>query len=89
MRAYILVSGYVQKVGYRYFVKREAEKLDLTGYASNLANGQVEILVEGESENVNKIVGKCKKGPFLANVRDFKMEIKEGNKECKDFKIIV
>lgn len=42
-----LVSGYVQGVGFRYWVRQEAESLGLTGSATNLPDGRVEIVAEG------------------------------------------
>jgi acylphosphatase len=42
-----LVSGRVQGVGFRYWVRREAESLGLTGWATNLPDGRVEVVVEG------------------------------------------
>lgn len=42
-----LVSGEVQGVGFRYWVRRTAEPLDLAGSATNLSDGRVEVVVEG------------------------------------------
>jgi acylphosphatase len=41
------VSGRVQGVGFRYFVRRRAEPLGLVGTATNLRNGDVEVIAEG------------------------------------------
>jgi acylphosphatase len=41
------VSGQVQGVGFRYWVRREAESLGLSGSASNLPDGRVEVIAEG------------------------------------------
>jgi acylphosphatase len=45
-----VVSGRVQGVGFRYWVRREAESLALTGTATNLPDGGVEIVAEGSRE---------------------------------------
>lgn len=45
-----LVQGRVQGVGFRYWVRREAESLGLTGSASNLPDGRVEVVAEGPRE---------------------------------------
>jgi acylphosphatase len=42
-----LVSGMVQGVGYRWFVARHARSLGLSGYARNLPDGRVEVVVQG------------------------------------------
>lgn len=47
VRLTALVSGRVQGVGFRYWVRRRAEPLGLLGSATNLADGRVEVVVEG------------------------------------------
>lgn len=41
------VDGYVQGVGFRYWVRARAAEQQLTGSAANLADGSVEVVVEG------------------------------------------
>ena len=47
MQRYILISGKVQGVGFRYFTRQNAMKLGVHGYAKNLPNGKVEVVAEG------------------------------------------
>ncbi len=49
IRTCILVTGLVQGVGFRYFALRTASELGLTGYARNLATGEVEIEAQGRA----------------------------------------
>jgi acylphosphatase len=42
-----LVNGRVQGVGFRYWVRQEAESLGLGGSAANLPDGRVEVVAEG------------------------------------------
>ena len=42
-----LVNGRVQGVGFRYWVRQEAESLGLAGWASNLPDGRVEVVADG------------------------------------------
>lgn len=49
MTAVIYISGFVQGVGFRKFVKKEAQKLHLTGYVKNLPDGRVEVLVQSSA----------------------------------------
>jgi acylphosphatase len=46
-----LVSGRVQGVGFRYWVRQEAESLGLVGAATNLPDGRVEIVAEGPRDD--------------------------------------
>ena len=48
----IKVSGRVQGVGFRFFTYQQAQKFGLFGYVKNLDNGDVEILVQGDSLQV-------------------------------------
>lgn len=83
----IYVSGIVQGVFFRAFVREEAEKRGLKGYVRNLEDGRVEVVVEGEDSKVNEMVGMCKQGPPHAQVEN--VEISEINHQgFKDFKII-
>jgi acylphosphatase len=41
------VSGRVQGVGFRWWVRRETLALGITGWATNLADGRVEVVAEG------------------------------------------
>ena len=67
--ARILVSGDVTGVGYRSFCKRLAQELGLKGYAKNLPNGGVEVLVQGQKEKIDALVQALKqRKPFLARI---------------------
>lgn len=57
MKAFLLIiEGKVQGVGMRYFIRKNALKLGISGYAKNLRNGKVECLIIGEPENINRII---------------------------------
>jgi acylphosphatase len=51
-RAVALVSGDVQGVGYRWFVRGLANSAGLAGSARNLPDGRVEVVVEGPADDV-------------------------------------
>ena len=64
------IKGYVQGVGFRYRVKQKALSLNLRGYVKNLPEGSVEIVVEGEENQVKELVVWCKKGEFGSNIKE-------------------
>lgn len=66
---HMYISGTVQGIGFRQYVKYKAKSLDITGWVKNLPDSRVEALLEGSPENVKKMVEICKKGPFLAQVK--------------------
>ena len=69
-RLSVLVSGRVQGVGFRAFVQRQALDLHLSGYAENLSDGRVEVVAEGEKEELEHLLVKLRNGPSHANVKD-------------------
>lgn len=69
----ILVSGRVQGVFYRASTVAEAHALGLTGWAKNLANGDVLIEAFGREENIEKLILWCKQGPPMAHVSSVKV----------------
>jgi acylphosphatase len=49
-RLTVRVQGRVQGVGFRYWVRGRADDLGLRGSATNLPDGRVEVVVEGERD---------------------------------------
>lgn len=62
------VSGKVQGVYFRASSQQMAIEFSLSGYAHNLADGDVEVLVCGEEENVDKMLEWLTHGPPQASV---------------------
>jgi acylphosphatase len=57
VRVHALVSGHVQGVGYRWFVRGLADAAGLSGSARNLPDGRVEVQLEGPADAVRAVVG--------------------------------
>jgi acylphosphatase len=55
-RVVALVSGHVQGVGYRWFVRGLASDAGLAGSARNLADGRVEVVLEGPDDVVTAVL---------------------------------
>ena len=68
--AKIIISGFVQGVGYRYFALRSAHELSLTGWVKNISHGKVEVYAEGEKEELDEYIAKLKQGPFNSTITD-------------------
>ena len=65
----LTISGVVQGVFFRPFVKDNAEKNNVKGFVRNLEDGRLEIFLEGDSESVDNMVAICKRGPAHSNLR--------------------
>jgi acylphosphatase len=61
-QVHIFVSGFVQGVGYRAFVKKTAEKLKISGLVRNLGDRRVEIIAQGEEDKLKELAKKCEEG---------------------------
>lgn len=73
-----VVHGFVQGVNFRYFVLRHARALGLTGYVRNLLlEGAVEVLAEGEREDLERLLRKLEVGPRGAWVERVDVEWSE------------
>jgi acylphosphatase len=68
VRRRLLISGLVQGVYFRDSVRREAAVSGVLGFARNLADGRVEVALEGEPAAVERVVEWCRKGPPQARV---------------------
>jgi len=83
----LYIDGTVQGVFFRAFVKENAERHNIKGFTRNLENGNIEVFIEGDTDNVNKMIELCKKGPKHSQIR--KVEIKpERFQNFKDFKVL-
>ena len=82
---HLLISGFVQGVGYRAFVQREAEKLGIFGWVRNLRDNRVEVLAQGNEETLKKFIKICEKGPFLAEVKNIAIEWQEFSEIFTEF----
>ncbi len=83
----LYITGSVQGVFYRDFIKQNAEKLDVRGFVRNLEDGRVEIFLEGLPENVDKMIEVCKAGPKHSQIRSVEEKI-EKFQDFKVFKIL-
>ncbi|RKZ42729.1 MAG: acylphosphatase [Gammaproteobacteria bacterium] len=64
------ISGHVQGVSFRYYTRKQALGLGISGWARNLADGRVEVLACGEIKAVEKLCTWLHKGPPSAYVTE-------------------
>ncbi|MBI3963079.1 MAG: acylphosphatase [Deinococcus sp.] len=72
-----IVSGRVQGVGYRGFVRDKALALGLAGYAENLADGRVEVVAEGQLAALDSLLRWLQQGPVHARVEEMQVDWSE------------
>lgn len=59
-RRHVIVAGRVQGVGFRWFAKKTADDLGLTGWVRNRADGSVEAEAEGAQDALNEFIARLK-----------------------------
>ena len=82
------MKGTVQGVFFRQFVKEGADDLKLRGFVRNLESGDVEIVVEGEDDAIERMGNKLRKGPKHAQIRDVVVEKRKWSGDFGEFKVL-
>jgi acylphosphatase len=79
-RRHVTVYGFVQGVGFRFAVERAARSRGVAGWVRNRPDGTVEAVFEGDLNDVEALVGLCRRGPRGAAVErvDVEVESPEG-----------
>ena len=63
VRLTALVKGRVQGVGFRWWTRARALELGLSGHASNLEDGRVEVVAEGPDAACRALLAQLHEGP--------------------------
>jgi acylphosphatase len=76
-RAEVWISGRVQMVGFRYFIKMHAHIVRVSGSIENTSDNRVHAVFEGTEKQINKMLKICKAGSPLSKVKDIKVVYSE------------
>lgn len=79
-------SGWVQGVGFRQTTVRIAERFAVTGFAQNLPDGRVRLVVEGEPEEIEVFLAAVQ-DELGRHIRDIDEKLREATGEFDDFDI--
>jgi acylphosphatase len=84
----LFVRGRVQGVFFRASTQREAKRLGLTGWVKNRPDGGVELLAEGEEEQLKDLIGWANRGPSAARVERVDTRWRSFTGDFSDFRIL-
>ena len=87
-RIQLVVRGRVQGVYFRASAQREARRLGLTGWIKNRNDGAVEVLAEGEEDQVKDFLAWSQHGPSTARVDKVETRWRSYTGEYPDFRIL-
>lgn len=68
------VHGWVQGVGFRYFVVKNALALGLRGYTRNQSDDSVEVLAQGPRPALERLLSLLRQGPSAAEVSEVRTQ---------------
>jgi acylphosphatase len=83
---HVLYSGRVQGVGFRYALHSTARRYPLKGYVKNLADGTVELMLQGTQAARNDFLSEVA-GRFRNNITDCKRSKVDAGEEFTVFEI--
>ena len=66
----IAITGRVQGVAFRDWMRTEAQALRLGGWVRNRRDGSVEAVISGEPRSVEDMLARCRRGPPAARVKE-------------------
>jgi acylphosphatase len=87
-RLQIYYSGSVQGVGFRWTVKMLARGYEATGFVRNLPDGRVELVVEGQRDELNAFREGIRESELGHFIRQEQVQWGEAKNEFRDFTII-
>ena len=87
-KIHIIITGTVTGVGFRWWLKTEAEKKSIYGYVKNRSKNEVEAVLLGDEKNVDDIIKLCRKGPTSSNVKGIKIKNFQQEYSKKSFDIL-
>ncbi|MHA7733093.1 acylphosphatase [Nitrosopumilus sp. S6] len=87
-RIRLFVTGRVQGVFFRQTLKTRAIQNDVFGWVKNLKDGRVEAILEGNEENVNRLIEWAHAGPANAIVEDIEIRNEEFTGEFSKFDVL-
>ena len=85
---HIIITGVVTGVGFRWWLKKEAEKRRLYGFVKNRTENEVEAVLLGHEKDVEDVVRLCRKGPTSSKVKSIKIEDYQQEYFKKSFDIL-
>ena len=85
---HIIITGVVTGVGFRWWLKMEAEKRNIYGFVKNRTENEVETVFLGEDKNVDELIKLVRKGPSSARVENLNIQNYQKEYLRKSFDIL-
>jgi acylphosphatase len=81
------VTGFVQGVSYRYYTRREANRLGVKGWVKNESDGSVRVVAEGSEEQLRGLLNFLRRGSPSAQVADVSLDWSTASGDFNSFEV--
>lgn len=82
-----IIKGRVQGVGFRYFVRQQAQSIGAVGWVRNLANGDVEVVAQASKPALEELLIALRQGPPGSDVSDVQVVWGDAGEEFNGFTV--
>jgi acylphosphatase len=65
---HLIISGVVQGIGFRKWMRKHAKQLCVTGWVKNREDGAVESVIQGDADALRQFLMIVHQGPPLARI---------------------
>ncbi len=83
----LFLSGNFHPMFFGPYLKDEATKLNVRGFARALEDKRIEVFIEGDAKAVDEMIPRCKTGPYNTQIKNVEMR-EERFQDFKEFKIL-
>jgi acylphosphatase len=87
VRVHARITGLVQGVCYRWYTQETASQLSVAGWVRNLPDGSVELVAEGDKDQLEQLLDWCRQGPSMARVSNVDAKWSQATGEFTGFSI--
>jgi len=86
-RLTVRIYGEVQGVGFRYYARKAATGLAVTGFVRNDSDGTLSIVAEGTEAELKKLLEAVREGPIAADVEEVEVSWTRAFGQFEGFKV--
>ena len=88
IKKHLIISGEVQGVGFRYWMRNLAINNNINGWVKNISSGDVEALIIGQEIEIQKLIKQCKIGSSSATIQNIQINDYDQGYSKKGFNIL-
>jgi len=83
-----IVEGDVQGVGFRRFIHHAAQRMGLTGFVTNLEDGTIECVAQGQTDALTELETLIRQGPSGSRISSLTCTDTADTRKYTQFRIV-